>query len=185
MIARPISSRRKIISAAAELAGEVGPANLSLEAIAARAGLSKGGLLYNFPSKAKLLEAIVQQYVDDFEAALETARCELSGSNPTARAFLTLFYRKLDSAEPPPSGILAALGEGLNFLQPVRTHSRTLLDRLVADGMPQADAVLVFAAVEGMRSMRLFQVDVMTDEERQALRERLFAIAEGTGAVQA
>ncbi len=118
MVARPISSRRKIISAAAELAGEVGPANLSLEAIAARAGLSKGGLLYNFPSKAKLLEAIVQQYVDDFEAALEATRNGLAGRNPTARAFLTQFFRKLDNAEPPPNGILAALGEGLNFLEP-------------------------------------------------------------------
>lgn len=42
------SSREKILAAAAELADIVGPGNISLDAVAQRAGVSKGGLLYNF-----------------------------------------------------------------------------------------------------------------------------------------
>ena len=50
------NSREKILTAAADVAREAGPGNLSLDAVASRAGVSKGGLLYNFPSKAKLMQ---------------------------------------------------------------------------------------------------------------------------------
>src|SRR3989337_1315491 len=50
------SSREKILDAAAELVAEIGAGRLTLEAVAERAGLSKGGLLYNFPTKAALLK---------------------------------------------------------------------------------------------------------------------------------
>ena len=172
------TSRQKILIAAAELAHEVGPANLSLEAIAARAGLSKGGLLYNFPSKSKLLEAVVQHHVDEFETALEAIRAKMGGENVTAKAFLTLFFDKLEKGEPPPAGILAALAEGLNFLQPVRSHTRALLDRMIAEGLSPADTLLLYATVEGLRSMRLFETDVMTREEKKRVRDRLFALVE-------
>ena len=49
-------ARDKILAAAEELARVAGPGNLSLDAVAARAGVSKGGLLYHFPTKAKLLK---------------------------------------------------------------------------------------------------------------------------------
>ena len=45
------SSREKILDAAAELVTEIGAGRLTLEAVAEKAGLSKGGLLYNFPTK--------------------------------------------------------------------------------------------------------------------------------------
>ena len=64
------SSRQRILEAAEALAREQGPGNISLDAVAARAGLSKGGLLYNFPTKAKLLEALVEMHIERAEAAL-------------------------------------------------------------------------------------------------------------------
>ena len=50
------AQQRDVGAAAVALAREQGPGNISLDAVAARAGLSKGGLLYNFPTKAKLLD---------------------------------------------------------------------------------------------------------------------------------
>lgn len=163
------TSREKILSAAAELAKEVGPGNLSLEAIAARAGLSKGGLLYNFPSKTKLLEAVVQHYLNDFDSALRETEQHEKAPNATARAFLRLFLEDYGRKDPPPAGILAALAEGLNFLDPVRRYNRELLDRMKGqDGRCDA-ALVVFLAVEGMRAMQLFDADVLTDQERAAV----------------
>ena len=57
------NSREKILAAAADVARESGPGNLSLDAVAQRAGVSKGGLLYNFPTKAKLMQALVEHYL--------------------------------------------------------------------------------------------------------------------------
>ena len=52
------TSRMKILAAAADVARESGPGSLSLDAVAGRGGASKGGLLYNFPSKAKLMQGL-------------------------------------------------------------------------------------------------------------------------------
>ena len=60
MQGRKKSARQRILAAADELSRDLGPANLSLDAVAQRAGVSKGGLLYHFPSKARLLKALVE-----------------------------------------------------------------------------------------------------------------------------
>ncbi|MBQ0819063.1 helix-turn-helix transcriptional regulator, partial [Microvirga sp. HBU67558] len=53
------SSRERILDAAAELVSEIGSGRLTLDTVAERAGLSKGGLLYNFPTKDALLQGMV------------------------------------------------------------------------------------------------------------------------------
>lgn len=53
------SSRERILDAASELVRELGAARLTLDAVAERAKLSKGGLLYNFPNKDALLLAML------------------------------------------------------------------------------------------------------------------------------
>ncbi|RUZ98934.1 TetR/AcrR family transcriptional regulator, partial [Mesorhizobium sp. M7A.F.Ca.CA.002.05.1.1] len=62
MRAQRPNSREKILAAAADVARESGPGSLSLDAVASRAGVSKGGLLYNFPTKAKLMQGLVEGY---------------------------------------------------------------------------------------------------------------------------
>src|SRR5690606_9715403 len=60
------NSREKILAAAADVAAEAGPGSLSLDAVALRAGVSKGGLLYNFPTKAKRMQGLVERYLSEF-----------------------------------------------------------------------------------------------------------------------
>jgi len=45
--------------------------NLTLEAVAAEAGLSKGGLLYHFPTKKHLIDALFEHHNQKFETRLE------------------------------------------------------------------------------------------------------------------
>ena len=51
------SARERILEAAERVITEVGAAHLTLDAVAQAAGVSKGGLLYHFPSKESLLVA--------------------------------------------------------------------------------------------------------------------------------
>ena len=59
-----------------KVAARQGSGNVSLDAVAAEAGVSKGGLLYHFPSKIALMRGIVATFVADFEAKLEAARTD-------------------------------------------------------------------------------------------------------------
>lgn len=158
----------KILSAAAALARDIGPGNLSLDAVAERAGVSKGGLLYHFPSKSKLLEALVEQHLSEFDAALtEKEKAHSGGRNSLAAAYLDLFVA--EQASPPPSGVLAAMAENPELLVPVRRFKRLLLDRLKAKASNKDSALVLFLALEGMRSLRLFETDVVTPAEREAV----------------
>ena len=159
-------TRRRILAAATEIAQEAGPGNLSLDAVAARAGVSKGGLLYHFPSKTKLLQAVVESFVTSFEAAL-CERKDTKEGRPDAllEAYLELFVEDHECRRPPPSGLLAALAQDPDFLAPVRRYNRDLLDRIHETSADPATALVVYLAIQGMRSMNLLDLDILTEAE--------------------
>ena len=97
--------------AAEELAREAGPGNLVLDAVAAKAGVSKGGLLYHFPTKAKLLEALVEQFLAEFDGALNDRERESGGAeNATTRAYLDIMVER--AALPPAAAVRPAGSAG-------------------------------------------------------------------------
>lgn len=166
MSAEKSDTRRKILAAAAEIAHESGAGNLSLDAVAARAGVSKGGLLYHFPSKTTLLKAVVETFVESFEEELARRKQDRTG-RPAAllEAYLELFVEDHDCRRPPPSGLLAALSQDPDFLAPVRRHNRALLDRLRQTAADPSTALIVYLAIQGMRGMSLLGLDVLSDAE--------------------
>jgi AcrR family transcriptional regulator len=169
------SARDKILEAAEELARVAGPGNLSLDAVAARAGVSKGGLLYHFPTKAKLLEALVEQFLDSFDSALRARETESAGApDSLVRAYLDIVVGEHLCHQPPPSGLLAALGEDPSFLAPVRRFDRSLLDRMKANSSDPTMALVVFLALHGMKSMQLLNIESVDEAEFKAAVARLY-----------
>lgn len=160
------SARAKILAAADELAREVGPAHVSLEAVAARAGVSKGGLLYHFPSKLALLKALVEDHIERFNAQLAARVASTSGSaHEQLRVYHDLSACELAEDSLPKSGVLAAIVQFPELLQPIADFKRRLLDRILGAG-GEADLVLVvFLALEGLRSMQLMDIDILTHDE--------------------
>jgi AcrR family transcriptional regulator len=150
---------------------------VSLDAVAHRAGVSKGGLLYNFPSKTKLLEAIVAHHLDNFESAL-LEKTAMSGGKEDSVIAACVDLFEMDSKEgmPPASGFLAALVENPDLMLPVRKMSRRLVDRIRANASDESSALVVFMALEGLRCLPLLDIDVLTEEERNLVVERLHDI---------
>ena len=168
-------ARDKILEAAEELARVAGPGNLSLDAVAARAGVSKGGLLYHFPTKAKLLEALVEQFLANFDERVRE-RESLSGGAPDSlvRAYLDILVGEQLCRQPPPSGLLAALGEDPDFLAPVRRFDRSLLDRMKANASDPTLVLIVFLALQGLKSQKLLNVESVDEAEFKAVVTRLY-----------
>src|SRR5690606_12756588 len=149
-----------------------GSAHLSLVAVAALAGMSKGGLLYHFPSKAALLKALVEQYVEKSSAAWDE-QLERDGRQSVALEYYDTVVDEINAASPPPSGILAALSEDPDLLAPIRAFNRQLLDRIKAGAKDDASFFVAFLALEGMRAHRLFGIDALTPEEQELVLERV------------
>lgn len=89
MIRKPRSdARTRILDAALAVADRVGAANLTLDAVAADAGVSKGGLLYHFASKDQLLRAVVEHHMAEHQRDLDLATAQFP---PTPGGYLQAF----------------------------------------------------------------------------------------------
>ncbi|WP_137723833.1 TetR/AcrR family transcriptional regulator [Prescottella subtropica] len=66
-------TRDRILDALETLLLDVGVAQVTLEAVAAGAGVSKGGLLYHFPTKEALLASMVRRLGDRSDRQLADA----------------------------------------------------------------------------------------------------------------
>jgi len=169
------NSRQRILEAASELAQKEGSAHLSLDAVAALAGISKGGLLYNFPSKTALLKALVEQFIEKFSITLDE-KLEREDSQSVPLEYFKVTVEEIDRCLPPPSGILAALSEDPDLLAPIRNFNRQLLDRIKAGKGDHISFFVAFLALEGMRAHRMFGIDALSPEERELVLERLKTI---------
>ncbi len=165
------SSREKILDAAAELVSEIGAGRLTLDAVAERAGLSKGGLLYNFPTKEALLQAMIQRMIDQVSAEREALRRQVTpGPNLEAR-LCTAALLKMCSGKTKDiaSGMLAATAENPRLLDPLRQVIKDNLNTLKTTSEDLDAALLAWLAVEGLSSYEMYDISPFSDEDRERI----------------
>ncbi len=81
-------TRQQIFEACSRILQNEGLTNLTLEAVADEAGLSKGGLLYHFPNKETLIKALFEYHNNKFEIRLkELAETEGDEAGSWLRAY--------------------------------------------------------------------------------------------------
>ena len=80
--ARTNATRQKLFDASMELIGERGAANVTVDEIAAAAGVSKGTVYYNFGSKSELIAQLLRHGVDILKARLLEAADGRDGRDP-------------------------------------------------------------------------------------------------------
>jgi AcrR family transcriptional regulator len=166
-------TRDRILAAAMEVAKESGAGHLSLDAIARRAGVSKGGLLYHFPKKDALIRALVEHHLAGIESAIRDAEAEGGRSNAVARAFVEVYRNKIRCQAPKPSGVLVALAEDPQLLEPVRAHQGRVVDRIRHTEGDRGLSLIAFLVVEGLNALDLFEADPLTAEERDGVLDTL------------
>ncbi|WP_295807417.1 TetR/AcrR family transcriptional regulator [uncultured Nitratireductor sp.] len=166
MVKSTSGAREKILTAAAEIVREAGAGSMSLDAVAARAGVSKGGLLYHFASKSKLFEALVEDFIrEEYDKFQERRRVHEDSTNGVVQAYIDLFVEERKERQPPPSGLLAALAENPDFLAPVQDYERVVLDQMKASASDPSLAVIALLVVHGVRAMELLSINVVNNQE--------------------
>jgi AcrR family transcriptional regulator len=167
------SSREKILDAASELVSEIGAGRLTLDAVAERAGLSKGGLLYNFPTKEALLQGMIQRLIDQVAGEREALHAP-PGRNLEARlctaALLKMCCGKTKDIA---NGMLAATAENPRLLDPLRQVIRETLGTLKETSEDLDAALLAWLAVEGLSSFEMHDISPFSDEDRGRILESM------------
>ena len=142
------STRQRILTAATDLFGQRGFDAVSLDLIAAEVGVAKQTLLYWFPSKDELLQAVLAEVASELTLAIEAA-VRASTDDP------------LDRIEAVVRAVFRPAVRRPALLGLVREVSR--LDRSVTDGLtgslrPLADRAKTYLSAE-MDAGRLRRAD--------------------------
>lgn len=173
------TTRDTILRAAGQVVLSDGVARLTLEAVAKEAGLSKGGLLYHFPSKQALIEGMLSQLSDVFTARLERALDTDDSADDRGR-WLRAYARATFAAEQEPlavsAGLLAAVATNPDLLAPLRDNFARWQQLAEADGLDPAVATLIRLAVEGLWFADLFDFASPREPLRSQVLEALLEI---------
>jgi len=174
-----VSVQNRLLNAAERVVGRQGVRNLTLEAVAHEAGVSKGGLLYHFPSKSALITAIVERFADRCDADQDEAMARDPGKpGAFTRAYLTARATPLDPGEEPVhAALLAAAGTDPQYLDPFRRRLGRWLARLASDGLEPETAAIIRLAIDGLCLARLLGLPVPEGELRSRVVEKLIAMA--------
>ncbi|MBU6414294.1 MAG: TetR/AcrR family transcriptional regulator [Planctomycetes bacterium] len=157
---------------------EEGIAALTLEAVANRAGVSKGGLLYHYPSKDKLVEALVRRCVESWEEEHVEAIAKMPpGAGRTLKALLACCMGTPEAwseAERRSSVVLmAALSHNPALIKPLRQSLEGLFEKLKDDGVAVPVAEMVILAMHGLRFEWMFGLQDVTPERIERVRSML------------
>ena len=133
-------TRARLLDAASTVIRRDGPQALTLDAVAAQAGVSKGGLLYHFKSKRELLDALVARWMDEFQRDIDAAPGNFAES----------YVRASDGAKAEEAGLLAALVADPGVLAAVRDRHAAWQDRIATEGGDPVDATVARLAADGL-----------------------------------
>ena len=173
-------TRNVILDAAETVVATMGVANLTFEEVARVANVSKGGVLYHFPSKEALTEAMIERFIDRFDTAV--AEAADNDSAPIGRNIRA--YVRATVGEPPLTGelfdrangaITAALANFPERLEPVRQQSARN-QKMIEDGtLDPIFATIVRLAIDGMWLAENFNLMRFDPNLKAAVGERLIA----------
>lgn len=171
-------TRDGILRAAGRLLIRTGGANLTLEAVAREAGISKGGLLYHFPNKDALIESMLRRQVEQFEAHMERVVQEDDG--PPHGKWVRAFVRATFEADPEENnvlvGLLAALATNPRLLDPLRLAFGRWEERMRADGIHPTVATIIRLASDGLLFADFFGLNPPVGGDREAIMESLLRL---------
>lgn len=146
------STQADILAAAAALIAEQGYTATSVDDIAARAGVAKGSVYYNFGSKADILEAILQRGVRRLAELMSAARDDREGLDALenmAVAALEVIRDNTDFAKILAAEVFRVGRQWEQSIGAVREAAISQFAAVIAPMRPDLDAHLVGGAVFG------------------------------------
>jgi AcrR family transcriptional regulator len=182
------STRNELLRATVRVVARSGAPALTLEAVAREAGVSKGGLLYHFPSKESLIRALMESFIHEWDLALEREYArdpfpELAGR--WLRAFVRAAFADFAETEFVTLGLshgdivgtLAALATNPELVTILRRAYDRWHALMISDGFDEAAATAIRFAADGIYFAEAFGFAAPTGATRQETMKVILAWA--------
>ena len=168
------SSRETLLDAAQAIVSEQGVAAMTLENVAARAGVTKGGLIYHFKTREMLLQALIERMVEQIESRYQ------AGAAKGGQTLEALLIAMIDDTFAMPAAdkalmrnLLAAVSNYPNQLGPVQQMYERTVSSINQQGEHSGLALMVSCALDGLVFLELLDIKHFNDQERAQMRQTL------------
>lgn len=173
------NSRDNILDAAQRVAEREGAGNLTLEKVACECGLSKGGLLYNYPNKEALLKGMLDRLIGQHKSIAETEEKAMAGE-PNAKLRATL--RAVAGHQMVDPGIymciLTAAAQNPELLAPLRDAFQDSYQNISANCTDPDMGLLLWAAADGILFHHILGIAPYPESEKTKLFQKLLQLSE-------
>lgn len=161
----------RILEAARAIAAREGAGKITIEAVARESGLSKGGVLYNFPSKKALLSGLLNQMLTAHRELVETLPQDLPSR--CLRGQLEAILKMREADVDLSMAILAAAASDPQLLDPLRAELSEQIEVILSETQDRATAMIVVLALQGLRFQDLLALPDGGPQVRKSVVERL------------
>lgn len=177
--------RDHLLDSAEEVVLRSGVGALTLDAVAAHAKVSKGGLLYHFPSKDALIESLVKRTCENWRADYTQAiAAAADGPGRVPRGLMSMCIGTPDkwtrSLRRSSVVLVAVIANNPSLTRPLRDVYRRLFAMLKNDPL-SAEGELVVLALNGLWFEFIFGLQDMSPQRLASIRgalEKLLGSAE-------
>ncbi|RMG73199.1 MAG: TetR/AcrR family transcriptional regulator [Chloroflexi bacterium] len=162
-------TKQQILDAANHLIEQEGVAALTLESVAAAAGVSKGGLLYHFPNKDALIEGMIAHLIQNFDERLGQS----ADFADWLAAYVRLTLADMSLLSQAQFSILAAIANNPDLVQPMADQTAAWQKRIESVAKDPVLATIIRLATDGLWYAEMLGIRQVSDEMKQAVEKRL------------
>ena len=176
------SSRDRLLDAAAGFVASQGIQNLTIEAVAAAAKVTKAGLVYHFKTRDDLLAALIERVVGELDMLdlraqeARDAREADDSAKPLKSSMAELSKLTFDMPEDRRlllANLLAATSLYPHLAGPVRDFFSRSYARVAQSGPDAGQVLALVVALDGIALLEVLNLHRFTPEQRQVLRDTL------------
>ncbi len=154
---------------------EKGTEGFTLEMVALEAVVSKGGLLYHYPSKRQLIQGMIERMIAKVDAALEEELIKSKGDYLSA--YIHASFRTTTEPEKLSYALFAAIANDPDLIEPLRSRFYKIQNRLTSmPDVPPEIATLIRLSLDGLWISNLFNYAPPSTEIRDRMKEALLSI---------
>jgi len=166
-----VIDREAVLDAAEKVVSRDGAVRLTLDAVAAEAGISKASVLYDYKTKQALTKAVIERRVAVEEARVQEQIANLGPvDNAQILGCLAAASRPVSDDERAVAiSLCAALAHDAELRQPIQKIHRERIDEIRRTSTDPRGAMLAFLAVEGLMLLEWFGLHSWPAAEREQL----------------
>lgn len=167
-----------LLAAAARVVQKKGLNSLTLEAVAAEAGVSKGGLLYHFSTKENLIKGLNEQNVSDFQSLVDE---ELEKNGSYVQSYVRASFNPVNYADDLSAdlSLLAAVANNKELLHMWEPEYERFRQKASEEAIPFEKGMILRLVCDGLLFSKMFNLDPLSNEEQARVLKALLEMIEG------